>query len=54
VMEKARFFAQCFVSASVLFFCMSKIAGAKGDELALYWGGITGIVGYWLPSPSGK
>ena len=53
-MEKARFAAQCLISASVLFFCMAKIHDAKGEELALYWGGITGIVGYWLPSPTGK
>ena len=53
-MDKAKFFAQCFVSFVVLAFCMAKINNAQGDTLALYWGGITGIVGYWLPSPTGK
>ncbi|MGL5879317.1 MAG: hypothetical protein ACRC2V_16275 [Xenococcaceae cyanobacterium] len=53
-MEKAKFYAQIFVSLSVLFFCMAKLNDAKGEELALYWGGITGIVGYWLPSPTDK
>lgn len=53
-MERAKFAFQAFVSSVILFFCMAKISEVSGDELALYWGAITGILGYWLPSPVSK
>jgi hypothetical protein len=52
--DRAKFFCQVLISVSVLFFCMVKIHDSDPERLALYWGGITGIVGYWLPSPSNK
>lgn len=50
-----KIFFQAVISIAVLIFCMYKLDSASGTEqLALYWGGITGILGYWLPSPSSK
>jgi hypothetical protein len=48
---------QCFLSLVILGFCMSQLAGGgqngNGENRALYWGGITSILAWWMPSPGG-
>lgn len=45
---------QTALSLIVVCFCLYKLADkATGpEEKALFWGGLSGILGYWLPSPS--
>lgn len=52
--ENLRFGIQFLFSASVLFFCLYKLAIAPENQNsnALYWGGITSILAWWMPSPS--
>ncbi len=47
-----RFSAQFLFSFIVLVFCLCKLSGTADDrDNALYWGGITGILAWWMPSP---
>ncbi|MBW4596360.1 MAG: hypothetical protein KME46_26515 [Brasilonema angustatum HA4187-MV1] len=47
------FAVQVFFSTVVLGLCTFKlIANKPQDNQALYWGGLTGILGYWLPAPT--
>jgi hypothetical protein len=52
--ENLRFGVQFLFSATVLFFCIYKLAIAPENQNsnALYWGGITSILAWWMPSPS--
>lgn len=36
--------------------CIYKLVTAdpKDNQNALYWGGLSGILGYWLPSPTNE
>lgn len=52
-----KFIIQVCFSTVVLSLCVFKLAtnDAKDNpNAALYWGGLTGILGYWLPSPANK
>jgi hypothetical protein len=51
-----KFVVQFFFSAVVLSLCVFKLSTTDGKDQsqALYWGGLTGILGYWLPSPTNK
>lgn len=42
---------QALISFIVMFFCMGQLL-AKTSNPALYWGGITSIVAWWMPSPA--
>jgi hypothetical protein len=46
---------QCVFSSIVLGFCIVQLANGgrdgKGTNDALYWGGITSILAWWMPSP---
>jgi hypothetical protein len=47
------FCVQVFFSSIVLGLCTFQLVNdQKTQNQALYWGGLTGILGYWLPSPS--
>lgn len=48
-----KFIIQVFFSSVVIGLCVFKLADPKTSESqhALYWGGLLGIIGYWLPSP---
>lgn len=47
-----RFGVQVFFSSIVLGLCIFKL-GSPGDDknVALYWGGLSSVLAYWLPSP---
>jgi hypothetical protein len=51
-----RFTVQVFFSMVVLIFCISQLVsggkGGDGKNDAIYWGGVTGILALWMPSPS--
>jgi|GEM_PF-4899936 hypothetical protein len=51
--ETWRFFVQVLFSAIVLTFSLYKLSGNDQQESyqALYWGGVTGIMAWWMPSP---
>jgi hypothetical protein len=46
---------QCIFSSLVLCFCMFQLSiggrDGTGTNNALYWGGITSILAWWMPSP---
>lgn len=48
-----RFGVQVAFSAVVLGLCISQLmkSDAKAENTALYWGGVTSVLAYWLPSP---
>ncbi|WP_392534787.1 hypothetical protein [Nostoc sp. C117] len=50
--ETWRFAVQVFFSSIVLGLCIFKL-GSGGDDnnIALYWGGLSSVLAYWLPSP---
>jgi hypothetical protein len=50
--EAWKFGVQVFFSSIVLGLCIFKLA-SPGDEknIALYWGGLSSVLAYWLPSP---
>ncbi|MBU7582958.1 MAG: hypothetical protein KAF91_08615 [Nostoc sp. TH1S01] len=51
--EAWRFFVQVAFSTVVLGLCISQLmkSDAKTENTALYWGGVTSVLAYWLPSP---
>lgn len=50
--RKARFYAQLAISIMVVIFCMVMVAIEDvGCERTVFMSTITGIVGFWLPSP---
>ncbi|MBD2439150.1 hypothetical protein [Nostoc sp. FACHB-110] len=48
-----RFGVQVFFSGVVLALCIFKIAVTTDQDknIALYWGGLSSVLAYWLPSP---
>lgn len=47
-----RFGVQVFFSSIVLGLCIFKLGSPADDKnIALYWGGLSGVLAYWLPSP---
>lgn len=55
--EYWKFGVQVFFSTIVIGLCIFKLctSDAKNEpNIALYWGGLTGILGYWLPSPNSE
>ncbi len=53
-----RFIVQVCFSAIVLVFCIHELAvGGQtkdGKNDAIYWGGVTSILAWWMPSPGGR
>jgi hypothetical protein len=50
-----KFGIQVFFSTIVLGLCVFQISSARDKEnLALYWGGLSSVLAYWLPSPAGQ
>lgn len=48
-----KFAIQVVFSAVVLALCVSKLAvdNLEAPDKSLYWGGLSGVLAYWLPSP---
>lgn len=53
-MHSLRFTFQAAFSTLILVFCLFHLHISNGDGKndALYWGGVTGILALWMPSPS--
>ncbi len=50
--EAWRFGVQVFFSSIVLVLCIFKLGSPRDEKnIALYWGGLTSVLAYWLPSP---
>lgn len=51
-----KFIVQVGFSAIFIFFCLFKLGFTKlkSGEQSLYWGGLIGNIGYWMPSPLQK
>lgn len=50
-----KFGVQVSFSAIVLIFCLFKLGGNESStNQAIYWGGITGVLAWWMPSPNGS
>lgn len=55
--ESCRFGVQVFFSTIVIGLCIFKLCTSDGkndQNISIYWGGLTGVLGYWLPAPSDK
>jgi hypothetical protein len=51
IMNK-RFLIQAILSLIVISFCLDQIK--NGNTEGVYWSTVSGILGYWLPSPMEK
>lgn len=53
--EKVRLSMQVAFSSIVLCFCLFKLSNPNDSQSnALYWGGVTGVLAWWMPSPGGS
>ncbi|NJP08255.1 MAG: hypothetical protein HC866_01255 [Leptolyngbyaceae cyanobacterium RU_5_1] len=52
--DSLKFVIQVCLSVVILGLCIGKLTvGSQSDsDKALYWGGITGLIAWWMPSPS--
>lgn len=50
-MDSLRFLVQVFLTATVLLLCVGNLPKADPETRAIYWGGITGIIAWWMPTP---
>lgn len=50
---KHKAIVQTVLSLAVVSLCLFKLVdkNTAAEEKALFWGGLSGILGYWLPSP---
>lgn len=50
-----KFGIQVFFSSVVISLCVFKLVTSNPNDnqnVALYWGGLSGVLAYWLPSPA--
>lgn len=53
--DSMRFSVQVAFSTLVLCFCLFKLSSPNDSQSsALYWGGVTSILAWWMPSPGGS
>lgn len=53
--DTMRFGVQVTFSSIVLFFCLFKLVNPNDSQSsALYWGGVTSVLAWWMPSPGGS
>jgi hypothetical protein len=53
--ESLRFAVQVGFSSIVLCFCLFKLGSSSDNQSsALYWGGVTSVLAWWMPSPGGN
>lgn len=52
-LQSLKFIVQVSLSVAVLSLCIGKLVApnASADDKALYWGGLTSIIAWWMPSP---
>ncbi|MEB3180075.1 MAG: hypothetical protein VKL59_13725 [Nostocaceae cyanobacterium] len=54
-LETWKFGVQVLFSAIVLTLCVVKLAEPHSENnpnIGMYWGGLSGVLAYWLPSPA--
>lgn len=51
--ESLKFVMQIVITLFMLGMCWSGLQIKDDSTRALYWGGLTGIIGWWMPSPGG-
>jgi hypothetical protein len=51
--DSLKFSMQILITLFMLTLCWSGLQSKDSETQALYWGGITGIIGWWMPSPGG-
>lgn len=52
--ESLKFAMQVILTFAILTLCIGKLTmSSQADDKALYWGGIAGLFGWWMPSPNG-
>jgi hypothetical protein len=47
-----KFVIQTVFSTIILLFCLCQLSMGNSKNEAIYWSGVTGILGLWIPSPS--
>ncbi|MGG6263440.1 hypothetical protein ACQ4M3_03670 [Leptolyngbya sp. AN03gr2] len=53
--EKVRLSMQVVFSSIILCFCLFKLSNPNDSQSsALYWGGVTSVLAWWMPSPGGS
>ncbi|MBW4526544.1 MAG: hypothetical protein KME18_15350 [Phormidium tanganyikae FI6-MK23] len=53
--EKVRLSMQVAFSSIILCFCLFKLSNPNDSQTsALYWGGVTSVLAWWMPSPGGS
>lgn len=53
--DAMRFSVQVAFSSIVLCFCLFKLMSLNDNQSsALYWGGVTSVLAWWMPSPGGS
>jgi hypothetical protein len=54
-LETWKFGIQVFFSTIMIALCVFKLAepeAEKNPNVGMYWGGLSGVLAYWLPSPA--
>lgn len=51
--DSLKFVMQIIITLFMLGMCWRGLQIKDDSTRALYWGGLTGIIGWWMPSPGG-
>jgi hypothetical protein len=51
-MSQYKFLVQVFFSLGISSFCIFQLSASDVKDKAMYWGALTGVSSYWLPSPT--
>jgi len=55
IQERVRLGMQVVFSSIVLCFCLFKLSTQNDNQSSvLYWGGVTSVLAWWMPSPGGS
>jgi hypothetical protein len=49
-MDSLKFLVQVIITIVMLSLCVFSLHKEEADK-AIYWGGITGVIAWWMPSP---
>lgn len=50
-LDSLKFVMQIVITFFMLMLCWNGLHHENDNTRALYWGGLTGIIGWWMPSP---